>query len=352
MSENTIVAEHVTKRFSSSDRPAVDDLSFTVESGELVVLLGPSGCGKTTVLKMLNRLYDPTSGTILVSGRDVAEVPGTELRRSIGYVIQETGLFPHMSIEQNIAVVPELLGWDKPRTDERIEELLELLGLPDDYRGRKPRQLSGGERQRVGIARAMAADPQIMLMDEPFGALDAITRVRLQAEFLRIQDQVRKTIVFVTHDVDEAVRLADRILVMREGKAVQVDTPRDVVTSPADEFVAELLKTDDAIHRLSMLTIEGLIETSGTGGEFREHGPAGDETPAGRSALSASAGPSRPADPSLPTVELDSDLRTALDRLLDSDAETLVLVDEEGAAIGEVGFDDLRRATQSHSGAA
>ncbi len=209
----------VTKRFPNEEHPAVDHVSFQVEPGSLIVLLGPSGCGKTTLLKMINRLYEPTSGQIHIGGTEIHDLPATELRRRIGYVIQQVGLFPHMTIEQNIAVVPRLEGWDRQRIDERINNLLETVGLPRAYRQRYPRQLSGGEQQRVGLARALAADPAILLMDEPFAAIDAITRASLQEELLRIQQKVHKTILFVTHDVEEALRLADKILVMRAGTA-------------------------------------------------------------------------------------------------------------------------------------
>jgi len=212
---SAIVVENLSRLFPNEPRPAVDQVSFEVEDGAFVVLLGPSGCGKTTLLKMINRLYEPTSGRILVGGQDARSLKVTELRRRIGYAIQQTGLFPHMRIEQNIAVTPRLLGWDQPRIDARIDELLDLVGLPRAYRARYPRQLSGGEQQRVGLARALAADPAIMLMDEPFGAIDAITRARLQDELAEIQSKLRKTIIFVTHDVEEALRLADKIVIMR-----------------------------------------------------------------------------------------------------------------------------------------
>src|SRR5207249_3890471 len=221
-----IVFEHVSKRFPAATHPAVDDVSLQVERGSLVVLLGPSGCGKTTLLKMVNRLYEHDSGRILVEGREARSFKVTELRRRIGYVIQSTGLFPHMTVARNIATVPQMLGWDKARIDRRVDELLELVGLPArEYRSRYPIQLSGGQQQRVGLARAMAADPSIMLMDEPFAAIDNITRRRLQDELLGIQRKVRKTILFVTHDVEEALRLADEIAVMREGRVLQYDTP-------------------------------------------------------------------------------------------------------------------------------
>jgi osmoprotectant transport system ATP-binding protein len=213
-----IVCEELTKIFPHAPQPAVNRVNFQVTSGELVVLLGPSGCGKTTLLKMINRLYEPSSGQILIEGTEVHELPVTGLRRRIGYVIQQVGLFPHMRIEQNIAIVPQLVGWEKDRIDKRVDELLDMVRLPREYRKRHPRQLSGGEQQRVGLARALAAEPAIMLMDEPFAAIDAIARTGLQDELLGIQRQLHKTILFVTHDVEEALRLADRIIVMRSGE--------------------------------------------------------------------------------------------------------------------------------------
>ena len=248
--------DHVSKRFDdgAETRPAVDDVSLTIEPGEFVVLIGPSGCGKTTLLKLINRLYDPTSGTVYIDDTPSQELPGPDLRRHMGYVIQQGGLFPHYTVEKNVAVVPNLLNWDKARTRARVDELLELVGLPPaEYRDRYPSQLSGGQQQRVGIARAVAASPGTMLMDEPFGALDAITRGRLQEELRDLHTSLGQTIVFVTHDIDEAVLLADRIAVMREGKVVQYDTPQNIIMRPADRFVAELVGADDLLRRLSLV---------------------------------------------------------------------------------------------------
>ncbi|ABU58610.1 MULTISPECIES: ABC transporter ATP-binding protein [Roseiflexus] len=266
-----IIADRLTKTFPGETRPAVDQVSFEIKKGEFVVLLGPSGCGKTTLLKMINRLYEPTEGRLLIDGVDARSMPATELRRRIGYVIQQTGLFPHLRIEQNIAVVPQLLKWDRARIEARIDELLDLVELPRAYRKRYPRQLSGGEQQRVGLARALAADPSLMLMDEPFGALDAITRARLQDELLRIQQRLHKTILFVTHDVDEALRLADRLLIMRAGHIVQFDTPLAVLAAPADDFVRDLLSTDDVLRRLSLLTVADALADNGAGKRLAEN---------------------------------------------------------------------------------
>src|SRR5215212_10274230 len=262
---SAIVVENLSRQFPNEPQPAVNQASFEVEDGTFVVLLGPSGCGKTTLLKMINRLYEPTSGRILVGDADARSLPVTDLRRRIGYAIQQTGLFPHMRIEQNIAVVPRLLGWEKPRIDTRIDTLLELVNLPRSYRKRYPRQLSGGEQQRVGLARALAADPAIMLMDEPFGAIDAITRARLQDELADIQHKLRKTIMFVTHDVEEALRLADKIIIMRAGTIVQYDTPLGIITRPRDKFVRDLTGADDMLRRLSLISVRDALATRGHG---------------------------------------------------------------------------------------
>ncbi len=245
--------EHLTKRFPGG-QIAVDDLSLEVDSGELCVLVGPSGCGKTTTLKMVNRLVEPSSGRILLEGDDVTAADPVALRRRIGYVIQHVGLFPHQTIAANVATVPRLLGWDRARVDERVDELLAMVGLePAIYRRRYPHQLSGGQRQRVGVARALGADPPVLLMDEPFGAIDPITRDRLQQEFLRLQAELRKTVIFVTHDVEEAVRLGDRIAVLAEGGVLaQHDTPTEILARPASDFVADFVGADRGLKRLSV----------------------------------------------------------------------------------------------------
>jgi osmoprotectant transport system ATP-binding protein len=253
--------DHVSKRYGpASSKPAVEDLSLTIPAGEICVLVGPSGCGKTTTMKMINRLVEPTGGRVLIDGQDVASLPAVELRRRIGYVIQQVGLFPHMTIAQNVAVVPQLLRWPAARVGERVDELLALVGLePKSYRGRYPAELSGGERQRVGVARALAADPPVMLMDEPFGAVDPIRRERLQNEFLRLQAQVRKTIVFVTHDVDEAIKMADRIAILKIGGILaQYDTPDAILSAPASEFVERFVGADRGLKRLSLARVRDL----------------------------------------------------------------------------------------------
>ncbi|MEP7187839.1 MAG: ABC transporter ATP-binding protein [Roseiflexaceae bacterium] len=317
---SAIVVENLTRQFPNEPRPAVDQVSFEVEDGAFVVLLGPSGCGKTTLLKMINRLYEPTSGRILVGGVDARSLKATELRRQIGYAIQQTGLFPHMRIEQNIAVVPRLLGWEQPRIDARIDELLDLVGLPRTYRTRYPRQLSGGEQQRVGLARALAADPAIMLMDEPFGAIDAITRARLQDELADIQHKLRKTIMFVTHDVEEALRLADKIIIMRAGTIVQYDTPLGIITRPRDKFVRDLTGADDMLRRLSLISVRDALAMRGHGNR-----------------VAATNGVSQPT-----ALSADDNLRDALSQLLRAGAEALPVADTQGEQLGELSFEDLR----------
>ncbi|HLY83672.1 MAG TPA: betaine/proline/choline family ABC transporter ATP-binding protein [Acidimicrobiales bacterium] len=248
--------ESVTKRYGDG-QVAVDGLSLDVAEGELCVLVGPSGCGKTTTMKMINRLVEPTSGRIYLNGEDVTHGNPVELRRRIGYVIQQVGLFPHETIAGNVATVPRLLGWDRRRTEARVKELLDLVGLdPDRFARRYPSELSGGQQQRAGVARALAADPPVLLMDEPFGAIDPITRDRLQGEFLRLQGEVRKTIVFVTHDIEEAVRMGDRIAVMAQGgRLEQYDTPAKILGSPASQFVADFVGADRGLKRLTVTPI-------------------------------------------------------------------------------------------------
>lgn len=248
--------EHVTKRYADGTT-AVDDLSFEVAEGELVTLVGPSGCGKTTTMKMVNRLIEPTEGGIFLDGDDISTIDPVQLRRRIGYVIQQVGLFPHKTVLENTATVPHLLGWKRGKGRDRAAELLDLVGLdPSVYGDRYPEQLSGGQRQRVGVARALAADPPVLLMDEPFGAVDPVVRERLQNEFLKLQAQVRKTVLFVTHDIEEAVRLGDRIAVYGQGRIEQFDSPATVLGAPATPYVADFVGADRGLKRLSVTPIE------------------------------------------------------------------------------------------------
>jgi osmoprotectant transport system ATP-binding protein len=304
---SAIQFEHVSKQFRGSQAAAVDDVSLAVEPGEFVVLLGPSGCGKTTLLKMVNRLYEPTGGRILIDGRPVGEMSTTALRRGIGYVIQQTGLFPHMRVADNIAVVPKLLGWKREQITQRVDELLELVGLPPgEFRRRYPAQLSGGQQQRVGLARALAANPTTLLMDEPFGALDAITRSRLQEELRQIHDRLGQTVLFVTHDIEEAVRLADRIVIMRTGKVVQYDEPLRIVMHPADEFVSNLVGAGDVLRRLSLVPVAAAAQ------------PLDGHLPDG------------------PSISESADLRAALALMLEERAERLTVVDDGGQPTGTI----------------
>jgi osmoprotectant transport system ATP-binding protein len=246
--------ENLAKRFPGQRQPAVDDLTMDIPEGEIVIFVGPSGCGKTTTMKLINRIIEPTSGRIFLDGEDVTKGNADQLRRRIGYVIQQIGLFPHQTIADNIATVPRLLGWDKKRITERVDELLDTVGMdPGEYRNRYPKELSGGQRQRVGVARAMSGDPDVMLMDEPFGAIDPITRDRLQNEFLRLQERIKKTIVFVTHDIDEAIKMGDRIAILREQSHIaQFDTPERILVNPGDEYVADFIGRGASLKRLSL----------------------------------------------------------------------------------------------------
>ncbi len=257
----TIRLEKVTKLFPGVAKPAVDALDLTIESGQVCVLIGPSGCGKTTTMRMVNRLIEPTSGRIFVGDRDVTQADPVELRRHIGYVIQQIGLFPHMTIAQNVATVPKLLGWEPARIKARVAEMLELVGLdPAQFLERYPRHLSGGQRQRVGVARALAADPPVMLMDEPFGAVDPIVRGRLQEEFLAILKRLKKTVILVTHDIDEAIRMGDVVAILKDGRLVQYDTPDRLLAAPANDFVADFVGADRALRRLSLVRATEAVE--------------------------------------------------------------------------------------------
>ncbi|MCQ4210958.1 betaine/proline/choline family ABC transporter ATP-binding protein [Streptomyces longispororuber] len=300
--------DQVTKRYADGTT-AVDDLSFEVNEGELVTLVGPSGCGKTTTMMMVNRLIEPTSGRIFVADEDIATIDPVKLRRRIGYVIQQVGLFPHRTILDNTATVPALIGWKKAKARARAAELLDLVGLdPKTYGGRYPEQLSGGQRQRVGVARALAADPPVLLMDEPFGAVDPVVREQLQDEFLRMQAAVRKTVLLVTHDIEEAVRLGDRIAVYGQGRIEQFDTPGAVLGTPATPYVAEFVGADRGLKRLSVTEIE-------------------------------------PDDLEQPSVaRLDEPATQAAARMRDEAARWAVVLDEQGDLHGWVGIDDVSLA--------
>jgi osmoprotectant transport system ATP-binding protein len=309
-----IKLEEVTKRFSGSNTLAVDRLSLEIEAGEIAVLVGPSGCGKTTTMKMINRLIDPTSGTIYLDGRDIMQLDPVELRRGIGYVIQTVGLMPHRTIAQNIATVPELLGWEKARIDERTMELTKMLSLSPELLHRYPSELSGGQRQRVGVARALAADPPVMLMDEPFGAVDPVVRERLQDQFLDIQQRLKKTIVFVTHDIDEAIKMADRIALLNVGGILeQYATPMEILKKPANEFVSEFVGPEKGLRRLGLIPVAGIELDS----------------------------PQRPDG--APVVAPDSTAREALDAMVASGAREAAVVDAEGRYLGTLTMERLSK---------
>jgi osmoprotectant transport system ATP-binding protein len=319
-----IVFDHVTKRYGNSPRPAIDDLSLTMPAGDICVVIGPSGGGKTTAMKMINRLISITEGDIAIDGTSVKALEKTELRRGIGYVIQQIGLFPHMTVESNVGTVPRLLGWDKDRIRARGRELLELVGLePDEHGPRFPSQLSGGQRQRVGLARAMAADPPLMLMDEPFGAIDPITRERLQNDFLRLHREIRKTVVFVTHDIDEAIKMGDRICILREGGVLaQYDTPEAILAAPADDFVAQFVGADRGLKRLALRHLDEVNVL-----------PVPDADSAG-----------------LPTCSSKTTLRDALSLMLTEGSTGVVVLDQDGAASGYMTFDVVSRLLSDQEG--
>jgi osmoprotectant transport system ATP-binding protein len=307
-----VVFDKATKLYPGRAEPAVDSLSLTVPAGEICVLVGPSGSGKTTALKLVNRLIYLTEGEIRIDGTKIYDLDVTELRRSIGYVIQQVGLFPHMTVATNVATVPQLLGWPKRRIRERTAELLSLVGLdPAEDGPRYPAQLSGGQRQRVGLARALAANPPLMLMDEPFGAIDPIVRARLQDEFLRLQQELRKTVLFVTHDIDEAIKIGDRIAIFRQGgKLAQYDTPEVILRRPADDFVAEFVGADRALKVLSLHTL-GDLDLG------------------------------QPAEG--PRATASTTLRDALSLLIAEHADVVAVTDEDGTVIGSVTKDEILR---------
>jgi osmoprotectant transport system ATP-binding protein len=342
-----IVLEGVEKVYPGSEAPAVAQLDMAVPAGEIVMLIGPSGCGKTTTLKMINRLIEPTAGRILLAGKDVTHVDGNQLRREMGYVIQQGGLFPHFTIADNIGVVPKLLGWDKQRIRQRADELLHLVGLePSTYRDRYPRQLSGGQQQRIGVARALAADPPVMLMDEPFGAIDPITRDRLQDEFLEIQRTVHKTIAFVTHDLQEAVKLGDRIAVFGSGGRLhQYDSPDAVLTSPADDFVNDFVGGGAAVRRLSLLDLARLelhpIETDEKAAGSRNGTPVAEVDDSGKPVSWRHLPGADASGVPFVTVPISGTVYDAVDVMLDGCASLVAVVDEEGRAQGVLHWNDL-----------
>ncbi|RDY69013.1 ABC transporter ATP-binding protein [Halobacillus sp. SY10] len=308
----------VTKIYGG-DVKAIDDISMTVEDGEFVILLGPSGCGKTTLLRMVNQLESISQGDIKIQGQNVREMDKIKMRRNTGYVIQSNGLFPNMTIEDNTMIVPDLLGWDRKKKKDRFNYLMDLVGLnPDDYRKRFPHELSGGQQQRVGVARAMAADPPVMLMDEPFGALDPIIREKVQDEFLAIQKEVKKTILFVSHDIDEAVRMGDKIALLRDGKVQQFDRPSELLIRPNNDFVSDFVGKDRVLRSMSLYSVEDLVTTFGLKNK--------EDTITDTKEIS-----------------IDTSLRIAISMLLNQEADQLVIVDRQGQAKGSLTFDLIEK---------
>jgi osmoprotectant transport system ATP-binding protein len=373
---STVEFRRVTKRYDSRAKNtpgAVNDLSLTVPAGKICVLVGPSGCGKTTSLKMVNRLIEPTSGQIIIDGVDIMTRDVTELRRSIGYVIQQVGLFPHQTIGENVVTVPRLMGWPKARQRARADELLGLVGLePDRYRHRYPAQLSGGERQRVGVARALAADPPIMLMDEPFGAVDPIVRERLQNEFLRLQEELAKTILFVTHDIDEAIKMGDLVAVMQTGGVLaQFGPPEEILAKPASNFVARFVGTDRGLKRLSLKRVGELklrpavtAKVGEAAAETRRRSAADpfpylllvDEANRPVGWVPDDAIPAEGqlmaelAIPMSPLLDRRTTLKDALSLMLDADVQAGIVVDRRGAVLGLVTVDMIADWMRETSG--
>ena len=351
----TLEFRDATKLYPGQTEPAVDSLSLTVPAGDICVLVGPSGCGKTTALRLVNRMIELSGGDILIDGQSIRRRPAAELRRGIGYVIQQVGLFPHLTIGENIATVPKLLGWDRHRTAARVVELLELVSLPADTRDRYPAQLSGGQRQRVGVARALAADPPLMLMDEPFGAVDPINRERLQNQFLRLQSEIKKTILFVTHDIDEAIKMGDRVAVLQKGGVLaQYATPPELLMNPASDFVEDFVGADRALKRLSLLRVRDIdlwkAPLARTGEPTANVHAAMESADVPHPLLIDDQGrpvgwlsdrdlqletvPARPGSTPDPILELEDVLRDALSNLLRSDTQYGPVVDEAGRVAG------------------
>lgn len=322
---NTIRFENVSKHFPGMEHPALCPTSLSIEAGSFVTVLGSSGSGKTTLLKLINRLHQPDSGTILVHGEDISSVAATSLRRKIGYVIQHIGLFQHLTIAQNIAIVPEILKWPKAKIALRIDELLELVSLePGQYRDRYPRQLSGGQQQRVGLARALAGDPGILLMDEPFGALDVLIREKLQDELLAIQHRLKKTVVFVTHDVQEALRLGDQVIIMHQGRVQQFDTPLHILANPANEFVSRLLNTRDPYRRFSLIQAGTLVSPMPT--DMNVH-----------------------SGKRVPTIRDNQTLNEALKALLQAPGDFILVEDADGAIQGCLTLESLKKQARLYT---
>lgn len=346
-----IVFKTVFKKYGATT--AVNNLSLEVKTGEICVLIGPSGCGKTTTLKMINRLIEPSSGQILIDGRDSSSLKAFELRRGIGYAIQSVGLFAHLTVAENIAVVPKLLGWQKPKIEARVEELLELIGLePKRYANTYPKALSGGQAQRVGVARALAADPSVLLFDEPFGAVDPLTRERLQNEFLELQRRLKKTVVFVTHDIDEAIKLADRIAIMKDGKLEQFDTPEAILEQPANAFVRDFIGADRGLKRLARVFVhEVMLPSAGVKLEDQDQTASVfvvDSSGVLRGWLNPKAVTAQDAFSAHQWQEIsvfeNTNVREALSRMISLGFQVLPVVNETGVLKGELSLEQAMNA--------
>jgi osmoprotectant transport system ATP-binding protein len=368
-----IKLENVTKIYPGQAEPAVEDLSLVVPDGEICVLVGPSGCGKTTTMKMVNRLIEPTGGKIYVDERDVTEMDPIQLRRSIGYVIQEIGLFPHMTIAENIGTVPRLVGWEQARIDRRVDELLGVMGMDAaEFRDRYPRELSGGQRQRIGVARAMATDPRVMLMDEPFGAIDPITRDRLQNEFLRLQQKIHKTIIFVTHDINEAIKLGDKIAILNVGGILeQYGSPSEILSDPKNAFVEDFVGADRTLKQLNLVRVEEVMD---------KHPPLVTDTQSVREVKQFmeqegleyvyTVGPDRRfkgyvdvkdlegedgwvdelVKPAAVSIQMGTSLRDALSELIASDYQKTCVVDEQERVRGLIDLTMIQEALSTREG--
>ncbi|MGH2838056.1 MAG: ABC transporter ATP-binding protein [Thermoleophilaceae bacterium] len=350
MKAATLEFREATKVYDGSSQPAVDGLSLEVPAGEICVLVGPSGCGKTTAMRMVNRMITITSGDILLDGRSVTERKPADLRREIGYAIQQIGLFPHMTVAGNVATVPRLLGWDKQRISTRVDELLELVSLDREIRESYPAQLSGGQRQRVGVARALAVDPPLMLMDEPFGAIDPINRERLQNEFLRLQEEIRKTVVFVTHDIDEAIKMGDRIAIMQKGgRLAQYASPSELLSEPADDFVEDFVGADRGLKRLTLQRVRDVdLWQAPLVRDGEQVAPEGDFDVEYPLIVDYDGKPLRWLSGSRaePLIELDEVLRDALSAMLEEETQYAPVVDARGAVVGVLSVEIIGQALQ------
>ncbi len=362
--EKLIKVENLTKVYQGEEEKAVSNLNLKVEEGEICVFVGPSGCGKTTTLKMLNRLIEPTSGKIFIEGTNVVEQDKSILRRKIGYVIQQIGLFPHMTIRENIATVPKLLEWDEEKIEERVVELLDLIGLDsENHIDKYPDELSGGQQQRVGVARAMAADPPIMLMDEPFGAVDPITRADLQNEFLRLQKKINKTICFVTHDIDEAIKMGDKIAIMNKGKLVQYDTPKNILFNPKNEFAEDFIGSDRGLKVLNLLKAKTIMndvyhkaDSSDSYEEVMEKLEASKQNyiliTREEEKLNGYVNLKRLQDNQVsnwqkyiketPVIEEDASVKDVLNKMIENDVELIPIVDEKKNLNGQITMNSIQ----------